>query len=165
MSTEILTLDEIAESQANKYLTHNTALRQIEAKTIRVLSRTTTAEPVSPSAGDTYLIPASATGTNWAGEDGKIGHFYNGSWQFYNVFEGLTFWVNDEDSHYAYNGTSWIDFSTLYGGAASSVSTTNYTIEETGGNLIFKNGVTTIASLDASGNLTVLGNVVSNTAP
>jgi hypothetical protein len=37
--------------------------------------------------------------------------------------------------------------------------TTNFTIQESGGKLIFKYGATTIASLDSSGNFTALANV------
>jgi len=44
---------------------------------------------------------------------------------------------------------------------AGTVSTTNFTITEVGGVLYFKNGATNIAKIDASGNLTVLGNVTA----
>jgi hypothetical protein len=47
------------------------------------------------------------------------------------------------------------------GGTAGSLVTTNYSITEVGGNLVFKYGATTIASMDSSGNLITLG---SNTA-
>ena len=42
--------------------------------------------------------------------------------------------------------------------AAASLVTTNFTVQESGGKLIFKYGATTIASLDSSGNFTTLGN-------
>ncbi len=44
---------------------------------------------------------------------------------------------------------------------AGTIQTTNFTITEVGGVLFFKNGATDIAKLDASGNLTVLGNVTA----
>jgi hypothetical protein len=37
---------------------------------------------------------------------------------------------------------------------------TNFTLEETGGVLFFKSSGTSVAKLDASGNFTVIGNVV-----
>jgi hypothetical protein len=47
------------------------------------------------------------------------------------------------------------------GGAASSLVTTNFSIVESGGKLLFKYGATTIASMNSSGELITLG---SNTA-
>jgi hypothetical protein len=108
MTTEILSLPEIVQSQASKYVSHNTALREIEAKTIRVLSRVTTAQPGSPSEGDTYLLPASSTGTDWAGHDGELAHYYGGAWSFYTPAEGWRVWVNDEDDLIAYDGSNWV---------------------------------------------------------
>lgn len=49
--------------------------------------------------------------------------------------------------------------------SATKVSTTNFTIEESGGKLIFKYGGTTIASLTSAGVFTALSNVVSNGTP
>ena len=46
-------------------------------------------------------------------------------------------------------------------GAATLLQTTNFTIEESGGVLVFKYGATTIATMDSSGNLTTLANVTA----
>lgn len=48
---------------------------------------------------------------------------------------------------------------------ASNVTTTNFTITESGGKLIFKYGATTIASLDSSGNLITLGSHTAGGTP
>lgn len=55
----------------------------------------------------------------------------------------------------------------LVGGvsAASSLATTNYTVEESGGKLVFKYGATTIASLDSAGLLTTLSDVTAGGTP
>lgn len=50
-------------------------------------------------------------------------------------------------------------------GSAGSLATTNFSISESGGKLYFKYGGTNIASLDSSGNLTVLLNVTAYSAP
>lgn len=50
-------------------------------------------------------------------------------------------------------------------GSAGSVATPNYSIVQAGANLVFKYGSTSIASLDPSGNLIVLGNVTAYGAP
>jgi hypothetical protein len=49
--------------------------------------------------------------------------------------------------------------------SAATLSTTNFTITESGGKLVFKYGATTIASMDSSGNFTALANVTSNSTP
>jgi hypothetical protein len=46
-------------------------------------------------------------------------------------------------------------------GAATSVATTNFTIAEIGGVLVFKYGTTTIATMDSTGNLTTLNNITA----
>lgn len=46
-------------------------------------------------------------------------------------------------------------------GAAVSLATTNFTISEIGGVLVFKYGATTIATMDSTGNLTTLNNVTA----
>ena len=48
---------------------------------------------------------------------------------------------------------------------ASNLTTTNFTITESGGKLIFKYGATTIASMDSSGNLITLGEISAGGTP
>jgi hypothetical protein len=107
MATDLLDLPEISVSQSNKYATHNLGLRQLESRLTRVLSRTTTAQPGSPSSGDNYIVPDSATGTDWAGEDGKIASYINAAWYFYDPIEGIRIGVTDEDVIVRYSGTDW----------------------------------------------------------
>jgi hypothetical protein len=63
------------------------------------------------------------------------------------------------------NGTSVPTFVAQSTLAAGSVVTTNFTIQESGGKLIFKYGATTIASLDSSGNLITLGSQTAGSTP
>ena len=128
--TAILVLPEIAESQGSKYLTHNEALTQLEGMLVRVKSATTTAQPGSPAPGDTYIIPTSATGTNWAGQDGKIGHYYGGAWTFYTAPEGLELTVNDTSRRARKLASGWT-YSSLAGdqyddGNSSTADTINW---------------------------------------
>jgi hypothetical protein len=107
MTTEILNISELQESQASKYITHNTALRQIEGRLVRVMSRTNSGPPGSPSNGDTYIVD-SATGDWLNGTVGDIAHYYSDSWHFYTPAEGLVIWVNDEDLYIKYTGSEWV---------------------------------------------------------
>jgi hypothetical protein len=50
-------------------------------------------------------------------------------------------------------------------GSTTTLTTTNFTIEESGGKLIFKHGSTTIASLSSTGVLTALSNVTATGTP
>lgn len=107
MVTEILSLEEMTSAQANKYVTLNRDLRQLEAMTVRVLSRTNGGPPASPTAGATYIIDV-ATGAWASSAVNRIAHYSLGIWRFYPVIEGLRVWVNDENIVVVYNGTSWI---------------------------------------------------------
>ena len=48
---------------------------------------------------------------------------------------------------------------------AASFKTTNFTITESGGKLVFKYGATTIASMDSSGNFTTIGSNIAGGTP
>jgi hypothetical protein len=48
---------------------------------------------------------------------------------------------------------------------ATKLATTNFTVEESGGKLIFKYGATTIASLDSAGVFTALSDVTGGGTP
>jgi len=147
MTTEIWNLTEIQQGQGQKEVSHNEALRQIEAKSVRVLSRTVTAEPGSPNEGDTYIIPSGATGTNWSGQDGNLAHYYGGSWKFYTPNEGWTLWVNDEDVPITFDSSTWKVFGAAPLYVISSKSG-NYTIQSTENGYVFL--------VDASGGNTVI---------
>lgn len=50
-------------------------------------------------------------------------------------------------------------------GTVAKLATTNFSIEESGGKLVFKYGSTVIASMDSSGNITTLANVTAYGTP
>lgn len=127
MTTSILGIPEIAASQAGKNITHNEALRQIEGQLVRVYSMTLAAQP-SAADGDTYIIPAGATGTDWANYTaGQIAHFYGGAWHAYGPTNGLTVTVLDLGVRYRYDGTAWVPDSALVRYPVKTVAV-NYTV-------------------------------------
>lgn len=79
----------------------------------------------------------------------------------------MTVW--SDDTNFAFQNTHIIGtvVGNVTGTATStaSVLTTNFTIEESGGKLIFKHGSTTIASLSSTGVLTALSNVTATGTP
>lgn len=61
-----------------------------------------TAEPVSPTIGDAYLIGAAATGTDWAGNDDDIAVFTALGWSFIGPVVGKTIYVESASGFYHY---------------------------------------------------------------
>lgn len=63
------------------------------------------------------------------------------------------------------NGAGFITGSGNTTGSAGSLATTNFSVVESGGKLLFKYGATTIASMDSSGNLITIANVTAYGTP
>lgn len=94
-------------AQAQKHVTHNDALRALDAVVqLSALDRDLTAPPGSPQDGDRYIVAASATGS-WAGKDGQIAAFQDNAWMFHAPLEGWLCWVADEDLLLVFDGTGW----------------------------------------------------------
>src|ERR1700753_3665001 len=103
----------LAAAQAQKHVTHNEALVQLDALLYaRILDRDLTTPPASPADGDTYLIKATATGL-WTGQSNKIAAALDGAWRFYAPFTGLSLYVVDEQKLIVFDGTSWIDYAAI----------------------------------------------------
>ena len=100
----------LAAAQAQKHVTHNDALLQLDALMFaRFLSRNVSTPPATPADGDTYLVKATATGA-WTGQNGQIAYANGGVWRFAAPFTGLTAYVVDETKLIVFNGVAWIDY-------------------------------------------------------
>lgn len=120
--TANLKLPYILAAQSQKHVTHNEALRALDALVqLAVLDKDLTAPPGSPAEGARYIVAASPTG-GWSGQAGKIAAYRDGAWGFHTPFEGWLAWVADEDTLYVFNGTSWIPNPAGGGGAVNPVS-------------------------------------------
>ncbi len=109
-TTPRVALPLLAAAQAQKHVTHNEALLELDALVAPViLDRGLSTPPSSPSDGDTYLVKATGTAA-WTGQDGKLAYAIDGGWRFYAPFEGLTAYVADEAKLIFYNGSAWVDF-------------------------------------------------------
>lgn len=104
-------------------------------------SRSTAAEPGSPSDGDMYLLTGSPTGTNWSGNANKIALFLNTAWIFRTPKEGWFGWVDDENTIIAYDGAAWVA-NNGFGGGVSTQSGTSYTagLGDANTYILFTNG-------------------------
>lgn len=106
-----LNLPFIAEAQAQKHVTHNEAIRALDALVqLVVLDRDLSIPPVSPTEGDRYIIANGASG-NWASHEQQIGAFQDGAWAFFAPKIGWLTWVADEEKLYTFDGAIWVDFS------------------------------------------------------
>ncbi len=124
--TPHLNLPYLAAAQSQKHVTHNEALRALDAVVqLAVLDRHATAPPASPADGDRYIVAASPTGA-WAGQAGKIAAWQDGAWAFYAATEGWLAWVADEDKFYVFDGTAWGELPSG-GGSGANLSIANRT--------------------------------------
>jgi hypothetical protein len=106
MNTPIAGLPEIAENQANKAITHNTALRQLEINYGAVISRTLTNPPGSPAEGALYIPATGATGV-WSGQVNKIAQWAKGGWTIYTPFQYQRIYSIVDGAYLVYVGSSW----------------------------------------------------------
>jgi len=106
--TNNLSLPYIMPSQAQKFLTHNAALRDLDSLVqLAVIDRDLATPPGSPAAGDRYLVAASPTGA-WAGNAGNIAAYQDGVWLFYAPQKGWCVWIEDEALLLAWTGSAWV---------------------------------------------------------
>lgn len=113
--TSNLLLPYILAAQAQKHVTHNEALRRLDALVqISVVDRDLAVPPSSPLEGARYIIAASPTGA-WAGHAGKLAAWQDGAWAIFPPRKGWMAWVEDEGVPVAWNGTAWV----AAGGAGS----------------------------------------------
>ena len=107
-TTPNLQLPYIMPAQAQKHVTHNEAIRALDAVVqISVLDRHLAAPPASPADGKRYIVAAAGTGA-WLGKDGQVAAFQDGAWAYYAPRPGWLAWVEDEQRLIAWSGTGWI---------------------------------------------------------
>lgn len=116
--TPNLQLPYIAAAQAQKHVTHNEAIRRLDALVqLAVADRDLTAPPSSPSDGTRYLVATGASGA-WDGQAGRIAAWQDGAWSFLAPHEGWICWVADEDVALVFDGTGWVALAPSGGGAS-----------------------------------------------
>lgn len=106
-STNLL-LPYMAASQAQKHVTHNEALRLLDGVVqLAVVDRDLTAPPASPVDGARYIVASGGTGA-WAGWDGSIAMWSDGSWYRLLPRSGWICWVEDEALCLIWSGSAWV---------------------------------------------------------
>jgi hypothetical protein len=97
-ATPRLSLPYLAAAQAQKHVTMNAALALLDGLVqTAVESRSTAAEPTAPTDGAIYILPAGATGADWAGQAaGTLMRFEAGAWSALQPEPGWLVYVKDE---------------------------------------------------------------------
>jgi hypothetical protein len=119
-----LVLPYIQAAQAQKHITHNEAIRALDAIVqISVVDRDLSAPPGAPVEGQRYLIAAAPSGA-WSGQAGKIAAWQDGAWMFYSPNVGWVAYVEDEAILIAYGGSAWNAVSSSSSVALLGINTT-----------------------------------------
>lgn len=109
-STENLDLPYLMPSQAQKHVTHNDALRALDALVqLAVASRSVAAPPSSPQPGERYIVASGASGA-WAGRTGSVAAWQDGAWMFYAPQSGWLAYVGDDNTLVRFDGAEWADY-------------------------------------------------------
>lgn len=105
--TTILSLPLILPAQAQKHVTHNEALVQLDLIVqLAVINRTLTSAPALASVGDRHIVAAGATGV-WAGQSGRIALLSETGWQFTQPLAGWRAHVLSEGQTAVFDGLAW----------------------------------------------------------
>lgn len=106
-TTTHLSLPYLLAAQAQKHVTHNEALRLLDAMVqLSVLDRTRTVPPASPADGNRHLVASGATGL-WAGWDLNIAFWVDGAWIRLVPRTGWMVWVAAEGLFLVWTGAAW----------------------------------------------------------
>lgn len=66
-------------------------------------SAVVSAQPASPTFGDTYIVPPAPSGDDWAGQAKTVATYTARGWMFRQPFVGMIVYVEDEDGLYHYD--------------------------------------------------------------
>jgi hypothetical protein len=111
--TPNLKLPYILAAQAQKHVTHNEAIRILDALVqLAVVDRDLTTPPGSPAEGARYIIATGASGA-WAGHDLGIAAWQDGVWSIHESKPGWLAWIEDEEALVVFDGSDWISASEI----------------------------------------------------
>lgn len=107
--TANLSLPYLLPSQAQEHVTLNEGLTRLDALVqLSVKSRVISAQPASPAEGDRYVLPAAASGADWAGQaTGRLAHYRDGIWDFISPRAGFMAFLQDEACLIYFDGAIW----------------------------------------------------------
>lgn len=104
-----LGLPYLVAGQMQKHVTVNEALTRLDVLVqTRVASRSTAAQPASPTEGDLYILPEGATGADWASrEAGDLVRADVSGWTAETAPDGTVVLITDEGRVVVRHGGGW----------------------------------------------------------
>lgn len=104
-----LGLPYLQSNQAQKHVTLNSALRQLDALAqMHVQSRSIYEQPATPAPGDAYILNAARSGTSWGAlPEHTLVVWEDGIWQAYTPRAGWQALIMDEAASVFFDGSSW----------------------------------------------------------
>ncbi len=103
-------------NQNQKTVTHNAALRMLDALVnLRVASSALSAPPAAPNDGQCWIVAPGGAGA-WLGKDLNVAAWQDGAWSFYAPNPGTIAYVDALQAALLWNGTAWVP---LLGAVAS----------------------------------------------
>lgn len=107
--SERLSLPYLQPAQAQKHVTHNEALQQLDVLVqLAVEGIDASIPPALPAAGEVHALGAGPTGA-WAGHAGELAAWIDGTWQFIAPQEGWQALDKVSGRLYRHAGGSWQD--------------------------------------------------------
>ena len=105
--SENLELPYIMPNQAQKHVTHNEAIRYLDALVqVGIVSRELNSPPNNPDNGSRYIVADNAVG-DWTGKENQIAAFQDGAWAFYQPQNGWLVWSIFENLILVLQNNSW----------------------------------------------------------
>ncbi len=106
-NTSILSLPLIQGGQAQKHITHNEAIRILDALVQPVVAdMDLSAPPAAPGEGDRHIVAPGATGA-WEGQDGAIAVRQDNAWAFFAPAQGWRTYVIALGADAIFDGQVW----------------------------------------------------------
>lgn len=103
-----LAMPYIQPAQAQKHVTHNEALRILDAVSqLSVLNADLAEPPLLPEEGDRYIVAQDGTGA-WAGQDFNVAIWVDSSWQFFVPNIGWRADIAGSGSTLRFDGSDWV---------------------------------------------------------
>jgi hypothetical protein len=106
-NSENLKLPYIMPSQAQKHVTHNEAIRALDALVqISVENNEALEPPVTPDAGSRYIVPENATG-EWTDKSNQIAAYQDGAWAYFKPQTGWLAWLSSQNTLLVFKEGAW----------------------------------------------------------
>lgn len=106
-NTHHLKMPYIMPAQAQKHVTHNEALRMLDAVThLSVIASQVDDAPSTPGEGDRYIIGPNPN-SPWDGKTDQIAEFIDGAWMYLEPQVGWLAWEQGADELLVFSASGW----------------------------------------------------------